>query len=210
MRDRRIAPRHLTPPLTDYFALLDLPRSPWLETADVKARFAQLSGPVHPDRVHQADDATRAAATQRYAELNSAQQCLADIRQRQRHLIELETGELPTDVGTVPPQISDLFFEVGNALKLSDELVRQKQAATSPMVQAQVMRQAMERMEALRGVIANLDQRRAALDDRCRELGASWLAGERSTEKLVGMHRDYSYVNRWLEQLRERLLQLTI
>jgi len=196
--------------LTDYFALLELPRSPWLEVADVKNRFAQLSGPVHPDRVHQADDATRTAATQRYAELNSAQQCLADTRQRLRHLIELETGGLPTDVGTVPPQISDLFFEVGQALKLSDELVRQKQAATSPMVQAQVMREAMERMESLRGVIANLDMRRVALDNFCRELAALWRGGERATGKLVELHREYSYVNRWLEQLRERSLRLTL
>ena len=102
--------------MLDHFALLDLPRSPWLEAFEVKARFAQLSGPVHPDRVHQADDATRTAATHRYAELNSAQQCLADTRLRLRHLIELETGQPPGDVGSVPAQISDLFFEVGKAL----------------------------------------------------------------------------------------------
>lgn len=196
--------------MTDYFALLEFPRSPWLEVAEVKTQFARLSGPVHPDRVHQADDTIRAAATQRYAELNSAQQCLADTRQRLRHLLELETGELPTDVGVVPPQISDLFFEVGQALKLSDELVRQKQLATSPMVQAQVMRQAMARLEAVRGVIARLDQRRDLLDARCRELGGAWLAGERSSKELTELHRDYSYVNRWLEQLRERSLRLTL
>ncbi len=196
--------------MTDHFALLDLPRSPWLEVAEVKARFARLSGPVHPDRVHQADDATRAAATQRYADLNSAQQCLSDTRQRLRHLIELETGQLPADVGAVPPQISDLFVEVGKALKLADELVRQKQATTSPMVQAQVMRQAMERTESLRGVIADLDRRRSALDDRCQELGSRWVAGERPLGELTELHRDYSFVNRWLDQLRERLFQLTL
>ena len=196
--------------MTDNFALLDLPRSPWLDAVEIKARFAQLSGPVHPDRVHQANDAVRAAANRRYAELNSAQQCLADTRQRLRHLIELETGQQATDVGSVPPKISDLFFEVGNALRLADELVRQKHAATSPMVQAQVMRQAMERIESLRAVIAELDRRRAAADVRCRELGRRWVAGERSTKTLAELHRDYSYLNRWLEQLRERLLQLTL
>lgn len=196
--------------MTDYFALLDLPRSPWLEVVEVKARFAQLSGPVHPDRVHQADEATRNTATQRYVELNSAQQCLADTRQRLRHLLELETGQLPADVGAVPADVSDLFFEVGRALKLSDELVRQKQAATSPMVQSQVMRQALDRMDSLRGVISELDRRRAVLDERCRNLGRRWLAGDRSSGELTELHRDYSYVNRWLEQLRERLLLLTL
>lgn len=194
--------------MTDYFALLELPRSPWLEVAAIKERFATKSGPVHPDRVHQADDATRAAATQRYAELNAAQQCLADTRQRLRHLIELETGQPPSDVGKVPPHISELFFKVGQSLRTADELVRQKQAATSPMVQAQVMRQAMDRMEALREVIGELEQRRSKLDDRCRALGVEPEGGGDLISILADLHRDYSYLNRWLEQLRERLLQL--
>jgi curved DNA-binding protein CbpA len=196
--------------MTDYFALLDLPRSPWLEPAAVKARFAELSAAVHPDRVHQADGATRAAATRRYAELNAAQQCLADPRQRLRHLIELETGRPPGDVGAVPPHIGELFFKVGQALRTADELVRQKQAATSPMVQAQFMRQALVQMESLRGVIGELERRRSQLDDRCRALAADReMAGDRMPG-LTGLHRDYSYVTRWLEQLRERLFQLSL
>lgn len=196
--------------MTDYFALLEFPRSPWLEMAAVKERFAGKSGPVHPDRVHQANDATRTAATQHYAELNAAQQCLADTRQRLRHLIELETGQPPSDVGVVPPHISELFFKVGQSLRTADELVHQKQAATSPMVQAQVMRQAMDRMESLRGVIGELERRRSRLDDRCRTLGANTAAGDAFIPILTELHRDYSYLNRWLEQLRERLLQLTL
>lgn len=196
--------------MTDFFAWLDFPRSPWLEVAAVKERFAGKSGPVHPDRVHQADDATRAAATQRYAELNAAQQCLSDTRQRLRLLIELETGQPPSDVNTVPPHISELFFKVGQSLRTAEELIRQKQAATSPMVQAQVMRQAMDRMESLRGLIGELEQRRSNLDHRCRALGAERdLAGD-WIPILTELHRDYSYLNRWLEQLRERLLQLTL
>lgn len=196
--------------MTDYFALLELPRSPWLEVAAIKERFATKSGPVHPDRVHQADDATRTAATQRYAELNAAQQCLADTRQRLRHLIELETGQPPSDVGVVPPHISELFFKVGQSLRTADELVRQKQAATSPMVQAQVMRLVMDRMEGLREVIGELEQRRSKLDDQCRALGANPAERDTFIPILTELHRDYSYLNRWLEQLRERLLQLTL
>ena len=196
--------------MLDHFALLDLPRSPWLEAFEVKARFAQLSGPVHPDRVHQADDATRTAATHRYTELNSAQQCLADTRLRLRHLIELETGQPPGDVGSVPAQISDLFFEVGKALKQADELVRQKQVTMAPMVQAQFMRQVMERMELVRGMITGLERRRAELDERCQELGRRWLTGDKQVFALTELNRDYGFLNRWLEQLRERLLQLTL
>lgn len=196
--------------MTDYFAMLDLPRSPWLEPADVKARFARLSGPVHPDRVHQADDATRAVATQRYAELNSAQQCLGGTRQRLRHLIELLSGQPPSDVGAVPPHISELFFKVGQSLRTADQLVRQKQAANSPMAKALMMRQVLERMAPLQEAIRELELQQRVLDDRCRSLGGDWEATGRSVAALVELHRDYSYVNRWLEQLRERQLQLTL
>lgn len=196
--------------MIDFFALLELTRSPWLEPDVVKAQFAKLSGPVHPDRVHQADEATRVAATQRYAELNAAQQCLADPRQRLRHLIELTTGQPPGDVGVVPAHISDLFFTVGKALRTADELVRQKQAATSPMVQAQVMRQVLGGMEPLRHVIQELDRRRAELDGRCRAMAGQGSEGTIPVAVLTELHRDYSYVNRWLDQLRERLLQLTL
>jgi len=190
--------------MADYFALLDLPRSPWLEPDAVKSQFARLSGPVHPDRVHQADEATRTAATRRYAELNAAQQTLADPRRRLRHLIELETGQPPGDVGAVPAHVSDLFFTVGKALRTADELVRKKQAATSPMVQAQVMREAVEGVASLQTTVRELEGRRAELDHQCRATGTSDIAA------LAGLHRDYSYVNRWLDQLRERMLQLTL
>lgn len=196
--------------MTDYFALLDLPRSPWLESAEVKARFTRLSGPVHPDRVHQADDATRVAATQRYAELNSAQQCLGGTRQRLRHLIELVSGQPPSDVGAVPPHISELFFKVGQSLRTADQLVRQKRVATSPMAKALIMRQVLEGMAPLQEVIRELELQQGVLDDRCRSLGGNWEATGGSVAPLLALHRDYSYVNRWLEQLRERQLELTL
>lgn len=151
--------------------------------AAVKACSAQLSGPVHPDRLHQSHDAIRAVATQRYTGLNAAQQCLADTRQRLRHLTELGTGQRPTDVGAVPRQISDLSFEIGQWLKFSDEVVRRKQAMASSLVQSQDMRQMMERMHAPRCGFARLDLRRGAPDERRQKLpcfmeGRGAFAGE--------------------------------
>jgi len=196
--------------MTDYFALLEVSRSPWLDGDDVKARFASLSGPLHPDRVHQADAGTRSEATRRYAELNAAWQCLGDTRRRLRHLLELETGRPPDDVGAVPPQISDLFFQVGQALRTADELVRRRQAAVSPIVQAQLMRQALGGVEDVRRILGELESRREGLDERCRRLNQTWNSGALPVEELAELHRDYSFVNRWMDQLRERLLQLTL
>ena len=44
--------------MTDHFATLGEPRRPWLDAEALKEKFHRLSGTVHPDRVHGADEAT--------------------------------------------------------------------------------------------------------------------------------------------------------
>ena len=68
--------------MTDYFALLDEPRRPWLEPDSLKARFLALSAEVHPDRLHNAPEAQKQAANQQCAELNSAYRCLREPKER--------------------------------------------------------------------------------------------------------------------------------
>ena len=58
--------------MTDYFALLNEPRRPWLDPEPLKDKFLALSATVHPDRVHNLGAAERAAAQERYTELNAA------------------------------------------------------------------------------------------------------------------------------------------
>jgi len=36
--------------MTDYFALLDEPRRPWLDVSSLKQKFLARSSEVHPDR----------------------------------------------------------------------------------------------------------------------------------------------------------------
>ena len=122
--------------MTDFFVLLNFPRQPFLEPAEVKARFSDLAAPIHPDRVHQSDEATRRSATDRYAELNTACQTLTDTRLRLKHLIELETGESPSDIGQVPAHISDLFFAVGQVFHRADHVIKARNDKASPMVRA--------------------------------------------------------------------------
>ncbi len=81
--------------MTDYFALLDEPRRPWLEPDSLKARFLALSAQVHPDRLHNAPEAQKQAANEQYAELNSAYRCLREPKERLQHLLELELRSKP-------------------------------------------------------------------------------------------------------------------
>ena len=78
--------------MTDYFALLDEPRRPWLEPEALKTKFLKLAAEIHPDRKHGAGKIEKAAANRSYAELNAAFNCLAEPKLRLLHLLELERG----------------------------------------------------------------------------------------------------------------------
>src|SRR5438445_2111306 len=99
--------------MTDYFALLDEPRRPWLDPEVLKARFLALTAEVHPDRVHGATETEKRTANQRYADLNAAYNCLREPKERLLHLLELERGKKPEEVQKIPAGMMDLFAEIG-------------------------------------------------------------------------------------------------
>ena len=56
----------------DYFALLDEPRKPWIDTGLLKDKFMEMSARYHPDKFPQATPEERERISARYAELNAA------------------------------------------------------------------------------------------------------------------------------------------
>jgi DnaJ-domain-containing protein 1 len=74
--------------VTDYFRLLNEPRRPGLNTALLRQKFLALAAEFHPDRVHQASEAEKAAANRHYAaqewiaQLNSWQKKLGEMREQ--------------------------------------------------------------------------------------------------------------------------------
>src|SRR5260221_13341315 len=109
--------------MKDYFALLTEPRRPWLDLEQLKAEFLALSAEAHPDRVHQASDAEKGSANQRFAELNAAYNCLREAKSRLQHLLELELGSRPKEVQEIAPETMDLFMEVGQLCREVDRFI---------------------------------------------------------------------------------------
>src|SRR5580704_17653109 len=106
--------------MTDYFKLLEQPRRPWLDVDALKQTFLARSSQIHPDRVHNAPEAERQAAGERYAKLNTAYQCLREPKARLRHLLELESGARSADIQQVPPALTERFFEIGRLCREAD------------------------------------------------------------------------------------------
>ncbi len=196
--------------MTDHFALLDEPRRPWLDAEALRQKFLTRSAEVHPDRVHQSPPAEKLAANERYTALNAAYQCLREPRERLRHLLELELGHKPSDLTTVPDELMDLFFTVGQALREADAFLREKQNTTSPLIQVQLFARGQACAEKLAALRAPIAARRAELLAAIKQLDAEWNESPvQPLERLQEIWRLLSFYERWLAQLQERTVKIS-
>jgi len=151
--------------MTDYFALFNEPRRPSLDAEALKQKFLALSTTVHPDRVHNLGAAERAAAQERYTELNTAYNCLREPKERLHHLLTLELGVLPKDIQRIPSDLMDLSLEVGKACREADAFLAEKAKATSPLLQVTFFERGQEFADKLQAI----RQRVNSLNDQLLE-----------------------------------------
>jgi DnaJ-domain-containing protein 1 len=206
--------------LKDHFALLQQPRRPWLEPDTVQSKFLALSALVHPDRVHNESPEVKSQANQQFAQLNAACQCLRDPRLRLRHLLELEGAGDVQQLERLPSAAMDFYFQLGQVCQSVDRFLATKPGSASPLLQAQFFQSALEWSERIQGFQSTLQDRRAEIESQLRALNALWETApeignpERKRtlpfQRLEQLYRELSYVGRWSDQVRERLVQLSI
>ena len=201
--------------MTDYFALLNEPRRPWLDPDALKQKFLVLASLAHPDRLHNASQPEKVEVTQRYARLNAAFNCLAEPKLRLLHLLELELGEKPKDIQEIPTALADLFAEIANGCRNADIFLVEKNQAISPLVQVQLFERGQDWLEKLNGLQRKLNELREELNVELKSLDEKWVRQEVDSRRgilpgLEILYRLYSYFNRWNGQIQERVVQLSI
>ncbi len=201
--------------MTDYFALLNEPRRPWLEPAVLKARFLKLAAEAHPDKRSGTNEAEKTTANRRYAELNAAYHCLAEPKSRLRHLLELELGAKPKDVQQIPAALADSFAEVATTCQDADIFLAEKGKTTSPLLQVQLFERAQEWVDRLNSLQKRLNEWCETLTDELKSLDAQWSAADDVARreilpKLEELYRLFGYFNRWNSQIQERIVQLSL
>lgn len=202
----------------DYFALLNEPRRPWSDAKSLKTRFFALSTPVHPDRIHGAPEAEKAAANQQYATLNAAYACLREPKDRLAHLLECETGSPLKDVQRIPAGTMDMFMDVGQTCRDADAFIAERAKADSPLLKVRFFEKAMDWVDQLNRLQQQIQTRHETLLAEVRQLDAAWdvapPAGspERASAlpltRLEEIYRILSYISRWSGQIQERVGQL--
>jgi DnaJ-domain-containing protein 1 len=200
--------------MTDYFALLNEPRRPWLDADLLKQKFLTLASDAHPDRVHNASEVEKVEATRNYAQLNTAFNCLVEPKLRLLHLLELELGAKPKDIQTIPAALADLFAKVANDCRSTDSFLAEKARAASPLVQVQLFERGQDWVEKLNGLQKNLNELRDQLISELKSLDMQWISADAVTRreilpKLEELYRLFSYFNRWNNQIQERVVQLS-
>lgn len=200
--------------MTDYFALLDEPRRPWLDPDAVKKKYLERSATTHPDRSQAASATERDAASRRYAELNAAYNCLRDPKERLRHLVELERGRKHADLQEIPADLAELFVEVACASREAHSFLADRARIQSALLRAQLFEQGQALAERLTAIQGGIARRRDELLSRLRSLDIAWATGSvpraRLLEELETIYRLLAFFARWTSQLQEQLVCLAL
>lgn len=204
--------------MIDCFALLDEPRRPAIDLDALKTKFLARSAELHPDRSHNAGETERQAATDRYAALNSAYNMLREPKERLGHLLELERGQKPSGIESVPSEWMDGFMEVGHLCRAVDAFLAGQTKVTSPLIKVQRFQQAMEWTDKLNAVASSLNTKLEAATGELQSLIGAWesapavgdsaRAASLPLDQLERVFRTVSFVSRWMAQLRERVVRL--
>ncbi|HMJ24874.1 MAG TPA: hypothetical protein VK475_03565 [Pyrinomonadaceae bacterium] len=198
--------------MTDFFALLDEPRRPWIDPEPLRQKFLALSSEVHPDRVHNSGETERRDAQQRYTGLNAAYNCLREEKGRLKHLLELELGRKLGDVQSIPPDLMQLFLEVSQLCRDADAFMAEKGTVNSPLLKVQMFERGQEWTEKLGALQRRINTWREELVGELRSIDAEWAGLQNHTAalpRLEELYRLFSYFARWTGQIQERMVQLS-
>jgi curved DNA-binding protein CbpA len=181
--------------MTEYFALLEQPRMPWLEPAALKEVFHRKTLEQHPDSSHGAEDA--------FAELNEAYQVLQDPKRRLHHLLSLE-NHAPSANQPVPPDLQELFLQIGALNQSATPLLAKMRAASNPLSKSLLQADAVATQKAVGELRDKVQKLSDTAQERLRQTGADEL------DELSLLYQRFAYLGRWSEQLDELAFQLSL
>ena len=199
--------------MTDYFALLQQPRRPWLDEGQLRKQFLLLSADAHPDRVHGATAEAKTVATQHFTTLNTAFNCLKEPRDRVRHLIELELSCKPGDLKNFPDELADMFMKIATVSRTVENLVAEKALIHSPLLLAGFFERIQPHLELIEQLQSELGCLHTVALARLQSLDTAWQnSGDRHAVllQLEELAQVLGFHARWQTQLQEAHLRLTL
>lgn len=191
--------------MTDYFALLDQPRAPWLDPDSLKEAYHRKTLQTHPD------SAAAESAEGDFAELNEAHQILQDPKRRLQHLLELE-GQAPASAHqTVPQELQDLFPAIGGLSQRANLFLEKRKGTSNALSRSLLQPQLLE----LQKETSVLREKLQSLSDSAlaelHAVNSRWSTGSpEELATLANLYFIFAYLGRWSAQLDELAFQLSL
>jgi curved DNA-binding protein CbpA len=189
--------------MTDYFALLEQPRAPWLDPAALKEAYHRKTLQSHPDTATPDGESD-------FAELNEAYQVLQDPKRRLHHLLILENGAPPSANQTIPRELQELFLLVGALTQRANALLEKTRTVSNALSRSLLKPQIVELQKEvgdLREKIRNLND---TANEQLREINSAW-QNDRAGQvvPLSNLYFTFAYLGRWSAQLDELAYRLS-
>jgi curved DNA-binding protein CbpA len=185
--------------MTDYFALLDQPRRPWLDPEELKQVFHQKSLEAHPDAQTPSD------RDQTFTQLNEAYQVLREPKRRLHHLLSLEGAPPGADNVSVPENIERLFPMVAALIQESESIMRKLETATNALSRSLVRPNLLRGAESMRQMLQTLEQLYGEAIHELQTISDSRTSGSpEHRAQLEALYLRFSYLTKWTSELRER------
>lgn len=189
--------------MTDYFALLDQPRKPWLDPDELKQAFHAGSLRLHPD-AQRHDGGLSGEKDGAFSELNEAYQALLDPKRRIHHLLSLEGRALTDRQAPVPAEIEQLFSAVAAATQEVDALLQKCEAATTTLSRSLLRPHIIRLQHTIAETLRQLAQLHEAGIAELRRLNNANVLREDDWSVLQALYLRFSYVTRWIAELQEK------
>jgi hypothetical protein len=177
--------------MTDYFALLNEARRPWLDPEKLKEKYYQLGRAAPPN-----------------AELNEAFRVLSDPKLRLHHLLTLEGTDL-TAGRPVPPSVAELFWNTGALLRETERWLLRNAEASSALSRALSKPERTKLEQRLQKLEEQLSATYEAALMQIRETDSNFTLPNEVT-KLVELYDFISYLTRLRAQMAEKRFQLSL
>ena len=186
--------------MPDAFTLFDLPRRPWLNADRLKDEFHRRSATQHPDAGGDADG---------FTQLNAAHQILRDPVARVRHLLELEAPATLASAQAIPPDLAEVFMQIGALRRALDVFWKRNAQASSPLARALLAPDKIALRTNVESLIESVAGRHTGVLDELRALDETWKTA-RPTTRLAEILYSLSFLGKWEDQLRNDLLKLSL
>jgi len=181
--------------VTDFFALLGLPRRPAVDEGFLQERYLRLAAAWHPDGSD--------GDVEKFRELQEARKTLFDPAARLRHLLVLEGYEGKDGGAHGAPE---LFLEVAGALDAVKRVRNRLTEARSAIGRAALE---PERRRVEQQLLRVSDQIATAWNGALEQLGcedARWPSSDLPQLERIG--KKVVFLARWRKELREGLFSL--